>query len=306
MKAKGGGEMKVSVIVPVHNVAPYLEQCVESILAQTFTDFELLLVDDKSTDDSGTICDQFAQAYPQVRVIHLAEQLGVSVARNTGVRNAAGELISFIDSDDFVREDYLAAMVETLTTHQADIVFTEFNFLDEQSKLFYFAVKPEEKGQVYELTSQEAAAMPDDQLPFRHGCYVHPWGKLAKKELYLQHPFLPDQYFEDGPNSLRLFLAAHKIIGLLRDDYTYRINRPQAITGGTKILKGKMDLLQAFRCRALDMLAAGGDPASFQAELLHNLQTDAAKLEATNQTDGKEYKEVQWLLGLMERRCVSK
>ena len=90
-----------------------------------------------------------------MRVIHLAEQLGVSVARNTGVRNAAGELISFIDSDDFVREDYLAAMVETLTTHQADIVFTEFNLLDEQSKLFYFAVKPEEKGQVYELTSQE-------------------------------------------------------------------------------------------------------------------------------------------------------
>lgn len=57
--------MKVSVIVPVHNVAPYLEQCIESILAQTFTDFELLLVDDKSTDASGAICDQFAQAHPQ-------------------------------------------------------------------------------------------------------------------------------------------------------------------------------------------------------------------------------------------------
>ena len=57
--------MKVSVIVPVHNVAPYLEQCVESILAQTFTDFELLLVDDKSTDDSGTICDQFARLTPK-------------------------------------------------------------------------------------------------------------------------------------------------------------------------------------------------------------------------------------------------
>lgn len=69
-------------------------------------------MDDKSTDASGAICDQFAQAHPQVRVIHLAEQLGVSVARNTGVRNVAGELVSFIDSDDFVGKDYLAAMVE--------------------------------------------------------------------------------------------------------------------------------------------------------------------------------------------------
>lgn len=162
-------------------------------------------------------------------------------------------------------------------------------------------VEPENKGYVYELTSQEAAAMPDDQLPFRHGCYVHPWGKLARKELYLQHPFLPDLYFEDGPNSLQLFLAADKVVGLLRDDYTYRVNRPDAITQETKILKGKMDILRAFRFRALDMLAAGVDPASFRAELRHNLQTDATELEAAAQVDCEEYREIQWLLKLMNR-----
>lgn len=160
---------------------------------------------------------------------------------------------------------------------------------------------PAAKGEVYELTGQAAAAMPDEQLPFRHGCYVHPWGKLAKKELYLQHPFIPDLYFEDGPNSLWLFLAVHKVVGLLRDDYTYRLKRPHAITQGTKILRGNMDLLQAFRFRALDMLAAGVDPISFRAELLHNLQTDAGELEATNQTDCEEYRELQWLLELMNR-----
>ena len=91
------------------------------------------------------------------------------------------------------------------------------------------------------------------------------------------------------------------MVGLLRDDYTYRLKRPHAITQGTKILRGNMDLLQAFRFRALDMLAAGVDPISFRAELLHNLHTDAGELEATNQTDCEEYRELQWLLELMNR-----
>ena len=297
--------MKVSVIVPVCNVRDYLPQCVESILTQSFQNFELLLVDDNSTDGSEQLCDQYAQADPRVRVLHLTEHRGISVARNTGVKNARGDLISFIDSDDFVSEEYLAQMVATLTAYQADVVFTEYNELDQQAGIFYFNVVSAAKGEVYELTAQSAAAMPDERLPFRHGCYVHPWGKLAKRELYLQHPFIPDLYFEDGPNSLRIFLATHKVVGLLRDDYTYRIKCPHAITQGTKILKGNMDLLQAFRFRALDMLAAGVDPTSFRAELLHNLQTDAGKLEATNQTDCEEYREIQWLLKLMTQAQVA-
>ena len=295
--------MKVSVIVPVCNVRDYLPQCVESILTQSFQDFESLLVDDNLTDGSEQLCDQYAQADPRVRVLHLTEHRGVSVARNTGAKNAREDLISFIDSDDFVSEEYLAQMVATLTAYQADVVFTEYNELDQQAGVFCFNVALAAKGEVYELTSQEAA-MPDEQLPFRHGCYVHPWGKLAKRELYLQHPFIPDLYFEDGPNSLRIFLATHKVVGLLRDDYTYRIKCPHAITQGTKILKGNMDLLQAFRFRALDMLAAGVDPTSFRAELLHNLQTDAGKLEVANQTDCEEYRELQWLLKLMTQAQV--
>lgn len=81
-------------------------------------------MDDNSTDGSEQLCDQYAQAHPRVRVIHLTEHRGVSVARNTGVKNARGDLISFIDSDDFVSEEYLAQMVATLTAYQADVVFT--------------------------------------------------------------------------------------------------------------------------------------------------------------------------------------
>lgn len=97
---------KVSVIVPVYKVEKYLPECIESILAQTFTDFELILVDDGSPDNSGKICDDYAARDSRIRVFH-KENGGVSSARNLGLDNARGEWIAFVDSDDMVGKKYL-------------------------------------------------------------------------------------------------------------------------------------------------------------------------------------------------------
>ena len=97
---------KISVIVPVYKVEKYLPECIESVLAQTFTDFELILVDDGSPDNSGTICDDYAERDPRLRVFH-KENGGVSSARNLGLDHARGEWIAFVDSDDAVGEKYL-------------------------------------------------------------------------------------------------------------------------------------------------------------------------------------------------------
>ena len=97
---------KISVIVPVYNTEKYLARCIESILAQTFTDFELLLIDDGSKDNSGTICDEYAAKDSRVRVFH-KENGGVSSARNMGLDNASGEWITFVDSDDIVYNCWL-------------------------------------------------------------------------------------------------------------------------------------------------------------------------------------------------------
>ena len=95
---------KISVIVPVYNVEKYLHRCVDSILAQTFNDFELLLIDDGSKDKSGAICDEYAAKDSRVRVFH-KENGGVSSARNLGLENAKGDWIIFIDSDDWIADD---------------------------------------------------------------------------------------------------------------------------------------------------------------------------------------------------------
>lgn len=97
---------KISIIVPVYNVEKYLRRCIDSILAQTFTDFELLLIDDGSKDYSGAICDEYAEKDNRIRVFH-KENGGVSSARNMGIDNAKGDRFSFVDADERVAMDFL-------------------------------------------------------------------------------------------------------------------------------------------------------------------------------------------------------
>lgn len=114
---------KISVIVPVYNVEKYLRRCIDSILAQTFTDFELLLIDDGSKDNSGDICDGYAMKDERVRVFH-KKNGGVSSARNLGLDNAKGEWVSFVDADDYLDNCYYNNF---LSFHDiSDIVFTGF------------------------------------------------------------------------------------------------------------------------------------------------------------------------------------
>ena len=111
----------ISIIIPVYKAEKYLHRCVESILAQTFTDFELLLVDDGSPDRSGDICDQYAAADPRVRVFHKPNG-GVSSARNLGIDNARGEWITFVDADDYISPTYCEFDQES----KFDIILTEY------------------------------------------------------------------------------------------------------------------------------------------------------------------------------------
>lgn len=106
----------ISIIVPVYCAEDYLNYCIDSILAQSYKNFELILVNDGSTDKSGTICDEYAKKDGRIKVIY-KENGGVSSARNTGVENASGEYILFIDSDDYVDENYCKAFMQAKTEH---------------------------------------------------------------------------------------------------------------------------------------------------------------------------------------------
>ena len=110
----------VSIIVPVYNVKSYVGECVESLCRQTYTNLEILLVDDGSTDGSGEVCDEYAGRDERIRVIHQANR-GLSGARNMGLDDARGEYIAFVDSDDLVSTNYVETLYELLMKDEADI-----------------------------------------------------------------------------------------------------------------------------------------------------------------------------------------
>ena len=163
---------KVSVIVPVYNAEKYLHRCVDSILAQTFTDFELLLVDDGSPDRSGAICDQYAAADPRVRVFHKPNG-GVSSARQCGLDNVQGEYTIHADPDDWVEPDMLQELYAEARRTNADMVICDFfqEYGDGRTKYI--------KQQPAALNSETVL----QQLLFQqlHGSC---WNKLVKRACY--------------------------------------------------------------------------------------------------------------------------
>lgn len=106
---------QISIIIPVYNSEKYLQKCFDSITNQTFSDFEVIVINDGSKDNSGEICDHYAKIDSRFKVLHKKNE-GVSIARNTGIEHASGEYITFIDSDDWVDEDYLQMMMSVATT----------------------------------------------------------------------------------------------------------------------------------------------------------------------------------------------
>lgn len=115
--------IKVSVIVPVYNAEHYLEQCLDSILEQTYKDFELIIIDDGSTDHSGKICERYIQQFRYGTLIH-RENKGLISARIEGLHKSVGNYVAFIDADDWVDDDFLEFLVTNMESKQADIVIT--------------------------------------------------------------------------------------------------------------------------------------------------------------------------------------
>ena len=119
-------EAAVSVIIPVYNVAAWLDECLRSVVGQTFTDFEAILVDDGSTDGSSELCDEWAKKDFRIRVIH-KENAGPSAARNTGILEAKGRYFCFLDSDDWIELSFLQKMYQTISFEQADMAAAIFH-----------------------------------------------------------------------------------------------------------------------------------------------------------------------------------
>lgn len=171
---------KLSVVIPVYNAEEYLNQCIDSVLGQTFDDFELILVDDGSKDGSGGICDAYAKEDPRVCVVHTKNR-GVVAARKTGVDLARGEYIACVDSDDWIDLDFYRSVFEISKGTNADILICSFVMRGEKC-VKTTALDPG----YYDLNGIKAAVHPNMMLDLDAGYYhITPslWDKLFRREL---------------------------------------------------------------------------------------------------------------------------
>ena len=169
----------VSIIVPVYNAKEYLRRCVDSILGQEYTDFELLLIDDGSQDGSGAICDEYAAKDMRVRVIH-KENGGVSAARNLAMKNARGTYLQFADSDDWITPDATKLLVRMAEEDGCDLVISDFYRVAGE--------RVSQKGDIEEdgcmTREQFAAHMMENPADFYYGVL---WNKLYRREIIEKH-----------------------------------------------------------------------------------------------------------------------
>ena len=208
----------ISVVVPVYKVEKYLKKCVDSVLAQTYQNFELFLVDDGSPDNCGKMCDEFAKNDGRIRVIHQKNK-GLSAARNAGLKGVKGEFVAFIDSDDSVKKNYLEALLEAMSD-DVDITVCGYN---------EFLPKAES------LSGTEATKR---LLIGQNDMDILAWNKLYRRSLFVDNDieYPEGRIHEDNLTTYKLYAASRNVVYVAESLYAYLI-RDNSITTSTTRLK---------------------------------------------------------------------
>lgn len=208
--------VKISVIIPVFNVSKWISRCVQSVLHQTFTDFEIILVDDGSTDNSLEICQMFAQKYDCVKVFH-KNNGGLSDARNYGVKHSTGKYIVFIDSDDYVENDYLVELYKVISSTSSDLAICEYNMVEENEK--YISSKR------FNIPLGISTLSGKKLLPYIYDdsgvVIVVAWNKIYKKSIFESLSFEKGRLFEDEYLIVNLLWQVKKVTLIRKPLYNY-------------------------------------------------------------------------------------
>jgi len=245
--------MKVSVIVPVYNVQDYLSKCIDSIINQTYRDFELILIDDGSTDSCGEICDKYASSDNRVRVIHQSNS-GPSAARNAGLDVAKGDYISFVDSDDYIHNQMLETMVKKITGTQADIAICNYAFVDYQGN----TIEHDSTIESESFISQDnlLGLLAKGWLPA-----VIPCNKLYERSIFDNLRYPSGKRYEDDFIAHKIIARAKKIL-LIPDYFYYYLQREGSMSKNQFSIE-KFDRIESLLDRSDFLKSIGKDKYSF-------------------------------------------
>ena len=205
----------ISIILPVYNVEPYLDECIQSVLGQTYENIEIILIDDGSEDNCPAICDSWAEKDRRVRVIHQNNQ-GLSIARNVGIDVARGDYLCFVDSDDYIDKTLCEKVMDAFSKSRVDIVAFNFYQIDDSGMVSI----PEHKQPKGILSSAQTL----EEIIYEN-LRVHAWSKVYKRELFSEVRFPAGHNFEDVGTVYKLVLKSEKVCVLEDRLYFYRQRR---------------------------------------------------------------------------------
>lgn len=248
----------ISVIVPVYNVVPYLEKCVKSIIAQSYSNLDIILIDDGSTDGSGYVCDRFAEVDKRIRVIHKGNG-GVSAARNVGIESAKGRYFAFVDSDDSVRPDMIEILYCHLINENADLSICGYERVDEKGGKIKQDSIPQGIGFI---TGKDILNKRFFTNEIIYWCVL--WNKLFSRDLF------DGIRFPDGIGSEDVFVLSHILKNNIRvasfdEKLYYYTSRTGSLITNTR--RQKLDQMTVF-FRLAQLFAPEKEYSLFTEKLL--------------------------------------
>lgn len=272
----------VSVIVPVYNAEEFLDQCIESVINQSYQKIELILVNDGSTDNSEKICQKYARADKRIKVIPQKNK-GSAAARNTGLRQARGEFVFFLDADDFIKKNTLKILISKYYQYQADLVMGNFSKLENNGQIVKqnVAFQPDDppfKGKTKVLTKAEIGGYVRHFLkhPSNH-LISYCWGRLYQLAIIKKNRIIANEkmrLFEDFVFNLEYLEHTKNLVFVNQPLYTYRMHNVH-LSASMAIIKAESLLhdMEVFKLKATEFLrrAKGMKPMMIKKEIGHAL-----------------------------------
>lgn len=291
---------KITIIVPVYNVEHYLDKCLDSLINQTYKNLEIIVINDGSTDNSGIICQEYAQK--DNRIVYIEkENGGQSEARNMGLDRMTGSYVTFVDSDDWIELDYVEILYKKITEYQADIAVGNYYSFNETEGMYYFHIFGDSYHEkVYDNVSIFENLYESQEM--KSFALISVWGKLYKADLVKHLRFDIGKLGEDGYLNQKIYLLAEKTIYLNKGLYAYR----QREGSSSRIWTEKwMHALVDAMSERITLLANMGYPLEKHLAVYRQmLEVSLANGQASGLSDTATYKEFEMKRTLLNHLSI--
>ena len=291
---------KITVIVPVYNVEHYLDKCLDSLINQTYKNLEIIVINDGSTDNSGIICQEYAQK--DNRIIYIEkENGGQSEARNMGLDRMTGSYVTFVDSDDWVELDYVETLYQKITEYQADIAVVNYYSFNQSEGMYYFHIFGDS---YYEKVYDNVSIFENlyESKEMKNIAFISVWGKLYRASLFKYLCFDKDRLREDCYLNQKIYLLAERTVYLNKGLYAYR----QIEGSGSKEWAEKwMHALADAMSERITLLANMGYPLDKHLAVYRQmLEVGLANGQASGLSDTATYKEFEMKRTLLNQLSI--